>query len=453
MSFFKNEKRDLREILRRIRRRDFSGDAGKAVRNSSYQLATNIIVKIGSLLFTVILARILLPEAFGLYSLALSTIILFFAFTDLGIGQALMTFLPKKFNEKNYQKANGYIYQLLKWKLFLILIISLALIVLGYFFSNFYYNKPIYLALLAGVFYILFSGLFSFYEQIYRAKNDFKIPFKKELIFQLLRLIIVPLVVLALIGGRYDTAVSAAIIFSISICYLIGLIYLLLNLGKNFPRVPKKLLDKKEKQKLIKFILPLIILVFSGIFFGSIDMIILGGYVSAEFISYYGVAFALIGSATGIIGFSSSSLFPIFASSKGKKLERFFGKAKFFILMISLLGAVGIYLFAKVLILLIYGSDYFPALQILKLFSILVILIPISGLYDSYLISQKKTKSLAVIVIFITILNIILNFIGIKYGLSYGPMGAIMGLAIATILSKVVYLVSVIGYKSYLLKN
>ena len=55
----------------------------------------------GALLFTIILARILMPEFFGLYSLALSTLIMFVSFTDLGLESGMVFFLSKALAKKN----------------------------------------------------------------------------------------------------------------------------------------------------------------------------------------------------------------------------------------------------------------------------------------------------------------------------------------------------------------
>ena len=89
------EKQEIKDLFIRFKKRDFKGNTGQAIKNSSFQLAITLIAKIGSLLFTIIIARMLLPELFGLYGLALSTIALFLGFSDLGIGSALITFLGK----------------------------------------------------------------------------------------------------------------------------------------------------------------------------------------------------------------------------------------------------------------------------------------------------------------------------------------------------------------------
>ena len=98
----KNELKDMKEVFSRLKNKDFSGNTGQAIKNSSYQLLANVIAKMGSLIFTIVLARIILPERFGLYSLALSTITIFTAFTGMGIGEAVVRFISKSLKNRQW---------------------------------------------------------------------------------------------------------------------------------------------------------------------------------------------------------------------------------------------------------------------------------------------------------------------------------------------------------------
>jgi len=53
-----------------------------AIKNSSYFLARNLILKFGGLIFTILIARLLLPELFGIYALILSLVTIFITFTN-----------------------------------------------------------------------------------------------------------------------------------------------------------------------------------------------------------------------------------------------------------------------------------------------------------------------------------------------------------------------------------
>src|SRR3972149_4620205 len=99
--------RDFFDIFRRLKNRDFSGNTGLAIKNSIYQFSTNFVLKIGSLVFTVIIARLLMPELFGLYNLALSTILIFFVISNMGIGPALVRFVSKELEKRKEPKPRA----------------------------------------------------------------------------------------------------------------------------------------------------------------------------------------------------------------------------------------------------------------------------------------------------------------------------------------------------------
>jgi stage V sporulation protein B len=162
MNFFEQEKNEIFSIFNRIRKKDFSGNSGQAIKNSVYQFSTSLVSKLGSLIFTIILARLLLPELFGLYSLSLSVIIVFAVFSELGIGLTLIKFISSELGSGNEKIASAYLIYFAKIKLFFILV---SIIILGIFanlVANTIYQKPIFLALLAGIFYILFIELTGF---------------------------------------------------------------------------------------------------------------------------------------------------------------------------------------------------------------------------------------------------------------------------------------------------
>ena len=62
-------------------------------KNAGWNLATGLVTKIGGLIFTIILARMLMPELFGVYTLVLSITIIALVFTDLGLGNAVTRYL------------------------------------------------------------------------------------------------------------------------------------------------------------------------------------------------------------------------------------------------------------------------------------------------------------------------------------------------------------------------
>ncbi|MCX8194473.1 MAG: flippase, partial [Candidatus Pacearchaeota archaeon] len=53
----------------------------QALKNSFYQFFLSVISRFGGLVFTIIVARLLFPDLFGLYNLALTIVLLLATFT------------------------------------------------------------------------------------------------------------------------------------------------------------------------------------------------------------------------------------------------------------------------------------------------------------------------------------------------------------------------------------
>jgi stage V sporulation protein B len=441
---------NFKNLFLKIKKRDFSGNEGEAMKNSGFQLTQNLIFKIGSLAFTIVIARMLLPELMGLYSLALSTIILFASFSDFGLSTALFTFVAKFTGIGKGEKAKGYLKKLLKWKIYLLAITSIVLLLSSFFIAEFYYNKPIFYALLVGALYIPIVGLLGFLETIFKATGNFKHPLFKEIIFQVLRFTIIPIGILLLLKTNLSNkSIIAIILLMLALCHVFVIITLKLMLKKNvkFLKEKTKNLNQKEKKDLKKFIIPLTMTALSGAFFGYIDTIMLGHFVQEQFIAFYGVAFALISSAAGIIGFTSLVLLPIFSRLKGASLENIFVKTRNFVTLMALSAGIFTYFTAYYIIKFAYGSEYLTAVPLLKWFAILIVFLPITSLYDNYFLSQGRTAILAKLVIFTTIINVGLNIAFIIYGLQFGMFEAVLGACFATILSRLIYFVGVIWFR------
>lgn len=441
---FKKEFFEIRELFKKINKKDFQGNTGIALKNSSYQFLINLSMKIGSLIFTIIMARILLPEKMGLYSLALSTIVFFAAFSDLGLSNALFTYIPKKLSQKKQGEAKGYFDLFLKIKIILLLAVSIILISLSYFISHNYYNQPIFYALLVSGFYIITNGFFSFYEQLFKSTNNFKVPLVKEIIFQILRAFLIPLLLILLLKNSVSNEILISLIFLVlSLAYFISFFYMYKKSKKEIPflSIKPSTISRSEKKNLLKFLIPLTVTSISGIFFGYIDIIMLGRYVQSEFISYYSTAFTLIASIGVIISFISTGTFPLMASLSKKKLNEVLKTAMKYSFLIASLSSIAILLLSNFIINLLYGIEYINSAVVLRYYVFVLFTSPLISLYENYFISQKKTKFLAYILVATTLINIIFNFFFIRYGvLHYGGMGGILGACFATIISRLVYL-------------
>jgi O-antigen/teichoic acid export membrane protein len=455
--FIGGEAREGIEIAKRFKRRDFSGNSGKVMKNSFWQIATTLTAKIGSLLFTIILARLMLPEVYGLYGLALTTILFFGIFSDLGIGEGIGVFIAKLI-DKSPGKAKGYFYYFMKYKVWLLFLSSLLIILLAKFLANDYYNKPIFYAILAGAIYLPIQVLTGFIGPLFNLRNDFKPQFIKEIIVQVSRLVILPLAIIYFLREMPIENYLFWVFLILSFCYFLSFLYIwiLAKLKHPFGKAKQIALKSGERVDAWKFILPLSVTALSGVFFGLIDQIMLGHYVSGAFLGFYQSSFNLISSAALLIGFGSAAVFPVLARLKGKKLERGFRKVRNLTLLISLASFIFTVLVAKYLILLIYGGAYLTAYYYMIPLSLLLISFPMIAIYQTYYMSQKRSKLISILLIGSTVLNIFFNFVFINLGLIFGAelsvlvgfglmsdpgmFWGVMGACVATILSRYLFL-------------
>jgi O-antigen/teichoic acid export membrane protein len=431
----------IKSILN-IRRNKDNGYSSVAIKNSFFDFSTSITSRVGSLLFTVLMARILLPELFGLYSLALSTILLFSGLSEFGLGKTAIRFISREISKNKPSKAKAYSDYLFKIRFFISLLISLVLIISAKFLAENYFNKPILLALVTGSLYLFFISMVSFIQSFFQSINNFKVIFYRELIFQFLRLFLVPLVVLYLLKISVSSDVLIATVIGIlGVLWMFIFFLMFFNAKRSVPflREKSKSLLGQEKSKLKKFILALSIFGFSGLFFSYIDIIFLGRFVSSEFIAYYQVALGLINSLSLFVIFGNS-LFPIFSRLKGKRLEKGFSKTLKIIFILSLVISLVSFIAAPPVLNLVYGKEYLPATNVFRILILVLFSTPLISLYTSYYIAKGNLKRVSKFLIISTVANIFLNYFFIKFGLKYNEFYAIIGAGFATIISQYYYL-------------
>ena len=110
------------------------------VKNSIYNFTYTFISKIGALILTIILARMLLPELFGIYGLVMSIFLIATTFTDLGASNTLIRYASKSLASNNKKEAKSYIRYLFKIKLLLTIGVILIILTISKYLAYNIYN-------------------------------------------------------------------------------------------------------------------------------------------------------------------------------------------------------------------------------------------------------------------------------------------------------------------------
>jgi O-antigen/teichoic acid export membrane protein len=286
-------------------------------------------------------------------------------------------------------------------------------------------------------FFLFFNNLrdyiTSFFQAIQKMEKQFIVTFIESLLTLVFGIIF-------LLTLKNFVSFAFAYFFGILFSFILAIL-----LAKNFLIY----LKPKINYEFIKYYLvnglPLALFGMLGFIFFTTDQIILGKLKGVETVGYYSIATRIILILTTFPSLFLASLFPQLALSviDKERLKNIFKKSIPFILLMSFLLFAFILIFADFLPLL-FGQKYIPSIQPLKLLSLILLLIPLTNLFDNFLFSINKQWQDFSITLFCAILNVALNFLLI-------PQYSIFGAIYATLISQFVNLIltSLLSYRYF----
>ena len=403
-----------------------------AIKNFGYQFSSVFILKLGGVLLTIILARLLLPELFGIYGLVLSIITLAISFTDLGITETALTYISKSIGNNKKDKARSYFRFFLRIKGLFTIIVILIILLFSHYLSFSIFKKPeIFLPLIIASIYVLVESFRGYITIWFAATKNLKPIAPLEFIIQIAKIVLSVIAISILSDNLKISGVFLA--FSIAgIIYFI--ISLLIVLRKDKLFLIGKIIQVDTK-KAIKFLTFMGFVIIFLTLLGSVDTLMLGVFVSSEFIGYYRAALGLITSVAALFSFSQI-LLPMFTQIRRERLERGISKTYRYIVIISVPAIFGIILISKYLIYALYGSSYLLSFNSLIILSPLLIIAPLISLYSTIFKARERPKELSKMMFYSLIINIVLNYVLITYLLRFGERYAILGAGLATVLSQ-----------------
>ena len=318
--------------------------------NAFFQGVTGIISKIGSLIFTVILARMLFPELFGLYSLALTIILTIITLTDFGLGSAITRYLAES---KDKRTARSRFIFLFNVRIALSLLASILLFIFASSIAYFYKNPSLILPLKIGSLYLFLTSIYTLLGAVLLAFQKLKYNALIESVFQIFRVFVV--IIFIFYSKSVESvflAISLATFFAVSV----GIYFVFIKLFPFLFRGEKEPIQRKRMLSFSSFIL---ISSMGMLIFSNIDKLFLGYFVTTEFIGYYTIIMTLVLGVTGLFSFTSV-LFPKFAEIEKIELKNVFHNSIKYLSMISFPATIGLAYLSLPLIKFIYGANYVP---------------------------------------------------------------------------------------------
>lgn len=410
------------------------------IKNSFYNFISSLINRVGALIFTIFLARLLHPEGYGLYSLALSIAMFFLVFTDLGISTTFVKYLSSAL-KKEKSKINAYYRYILKIKFILTLCASILLIILAYPISYYIYkNSALFFPLLIAALYIFVLSFESFYSGIFYSIEKVKYLTLKEILSQFFK-IILAISFIIIVAQPYKVL---SVFIALFLASIIPVLFLYYFSKKELPILYIRKEAEIDKKRVRRFAFFLVIAAISSVFFSYIDTLMLGFFVPLKYLGFYRAAFSLVYGIGGILGFFSTILLPVFTKINKKKKEIVMNKIFKFSTIITIPIIILLLTLGKYFLVLFYGYEYLSAAILLYTLSFLIFFTISINIFLSLFSAEEKPEIFAKLVLFSTILNIIFNFIFIKTFLKISPLYATFGASLATTLSWLFYFISIL---------
>lgn len=418
-----------------------------ALKGSMYNFFSLFVLKFGGLIFTVILARMLLPELFGVFALALSISTLLLSFTDFGLENTFLRYLSESVGKGNKEKSKGIINYFFKKKLILVVIVMIVLALSSKFLSYNVYNKPLlFYPLIFSCLFIIAESFRTLFAIIFTTKKDVKSILFFDSSSQILKILFSLFAILVLSDKMVLSGIFIAFFLSSLLTFLLEY-FILFKKDKKLLSAKPGYFNKDKINSYWKF-MGLATILLSV--FGSIDILMLGKFVSSEYLGYYRASLSLVMAISSLLALSTIFL-PIFTQIEGKRFERGFYKTLRYLLIFSIPAALGTVFLSNYLIKLFYGNEYLLGTSTVYFLSIIILVSPLIGLYSTILQSKEKSKLISNSIIIALIFNILLNLVILIF-FNKESLSTINLIAFSTSLSKLILLFLLIYHVKKTLK-
>jgi O-antigen/teichoic acid export membrane protein len=406
--------------------------ARRVAKNTFYNVSALILGNVSGLFLTIILARILKPEQFGIYSLALSIAMLATSLSSLGIDGAVVRYTAYYVGINDIESVRGHLRYFVKVRLILSVFVSLALIVSSKVLAEFFGDSRLVIPFVISGSIVFFYSLVCFLDAFFKGLQRFEYTLLKQIVYETSRWVfVIPLAMMylavgALIGFSIAFAVALTLLFVIFIFK-----YLYFIRGDSKP----------VTSRVNAFMGYMTIASLSGLIYAYVDTIMIGYFLTPTDVGFYRAAYTIVFAVVELISSVSVVLFPTFTQLSFEDINKALDRLTRYVSVLTYPLALFMILLSKDIIKIIYGMDYLPAVKPIVVLAFTIIPGTFGYLYTIFN-AKEKPEIVALLNICGMIVNIVLNYYFI---LRFGIVGA----AFATVASRslMIAVVVVLLYK------
>ena len=354
---------------------------GKLARASSWLFVGGVAGGILGYLFQIIMGRMLSVAEYGIFSALMAMIVVIRApMTTLSmiISRRVSTYRSEQDNGKL-----GYLFYWINRKLLLIAVVLIVLVVFNI--------KPLQNFLLieksAHLYLLLIILLIAFPQAVNNAYLQGLQYFKwLSVVGVLATLLKIIITVILIYFGLGVAGALGGVIFSTFIILILTYVVLRPSLSKNNASI------SNTTHLLFKSAMPVLLANVAFAVMTQIDMVLVKYYFSEQEVGIYAAASILGKAVMYLPGGIAMALFPIVAENhaSGKSSAHLMFQAVGVTALLSLTGALFYYFFADSIIVLLYGTDYKEAANVLKYFGFAILPMALVMVAEHFLIAMGR---------------------------------------------------------------
>ncbi|MDO8727140.1 MAG: MOP flippase family protein [Candidatus Methanoperedens sp.] len=384
----------------------------KFISGVKWSAISRIALQITQILITVILARLLVPDDFGLLGMAVVFTSFVTIFNDFGIGSAII----QKQNLNNKQLSSIFLFNILIG-FFMVLISIIAAPIIAEFF-----NQP----LLTSVIYIM--SLSFIFISVCIVKNSLLIKdfnFKKITFLELFSTIFSGVfgIILAFMGY----GVWSLVWQNVSMNFIYAIL-----LWSTHNWMPEIYFNWRDIRSIIGFSSNLSGFNLLNYFSRNADRLLIGKFLGMTALGYYNFAYTLmLYPLSNISSVLSRVMFPALSQIQhdNAKFRLFFLKSTKYIAFISFPMMLGLFALADEFILTIFGEKWSQVILLIKILSIVGLIQSIESTVGTIYLSKGRTGWMFLWGIFESILVVGTIVISLRWGIN----GVVIGYAIVNV--------------------
>ncbi len=390
-------------------------------KNISWVTSSQVIVNVCAFLWTILIARYLGVNDYGILSFAISFTVLLGMGTDIGMS----TFSTRELSQDK-SKTQKYINNVIPFKIvlstLLFIFTGLLLILLGY-------NKLVIEVTLLISLETIFICMINFIAGVFQAHENQKYGAIESIMASVL------LLLFSLISVYFDLGLMA-VAFSYMLSYVFGLTYIGIKMKDHFG-LPKFEFDWEFWKITAKRSIPFGLSIFFYTVYFSIDVVMIQFLAGEYATGIYNSAYKIVSVFAAFYVIYQYVIFPLMSklyTEDSNLLKVSFEQSFKYSLLILLPISIGVYFYSPYIINLIYSSEYALASPVMQILIWTVVFLFINGVATSLLNSIGKELEVTKIYVVAAVFNMVLNYILI-------PVWSYNGAAVTTVLSEILILV------------